>query len=47
MSTVSNLLRSDLRDFGGYRSARTDKLNGDVWLNANESPWANPGTAGK
>ena len=44
MSTVSKLLRSDLRDFSGYRSARTDKLNGDVWLNANESPWANPGT---
>lgn len=44
MSTVSALLRSDLRDFGGYRSARTDKVNGDVWLNANESPWANPGT---
>ncbi|MDQ3160039.1 MAG: histidinol-phosphate transaminase, partial [Pseudomonadota bacterium] len=46
MSTVSNLLRSDLRDFGGYRSARTDNLKGDVWLNANESPWANSGTPG-
>ena len=44
MSTVSTLLRSDLRDFGGYRSARTDKLDGDIWLNANESPWPNPGT---
>ncbi|MDI1252952.1 histidinol-phosphate transaminase [Thermomonas sp.] len=44
MSTVSALLRSDLRDFGGYRSARSDKLDGDIWLNANESPWANPGT---
>ena len=44
MSTVSALLRSDLRDFGGYRSARSDKLEGEVWLNANESPWANPGT---
>ncbi|MGV8943641.1 histidinol-phosphate transaminase [Thermomonas sp.] len=44
MSTVSALLRSDLRDFGGYRSARSDKLDGDVWLNANESPWANSGT---
>lgn len=44
MSTVSALLRSDLRDFSGYRSARTDKLDGDIWLNANESPWPNPGT---
>lgn len=44
MSTVSALLRSDLRDFGGYRSARSDALAGEVWLNANESPWANPGT---
>ena len=46
MSTVSTLLRSDLRDFGGYRSARSDNLEGDVWLNANESPWANPGMPG-
>ncbi|MEO6155824.1 MAG: histidinol-phosphate transaminase [Thermomonas sp.] len=44
MSTVSALLRSDLRDFVGYRSARSDKLEGEIWLNANESPWANPGT---
>jgi histidinol-phosphate aminotransferase len=44
MSTVSNLLRSDLRDFGGYRSARSDKLEGEIWLNANESPWTNPST---
>lgn len=44
MSTVSTLLRSDLRDFAGYRSARSEKLDGEVWLNANESPWSNPGT---
>ncbi len=44
MSTVSALLRSDLRDFGGYRSARSDAPDGEVWLNANESPWPNPGT---
>ena len=44
MSTVATLLRSDLRDFGGYKSARTDRLQGEVWLNANESPWANAGT---
>ncbi len=46
MSTVSKLLRSDLRDFGGYSSARSSKLEGDVWLNANESPWANSGASG-
>ncbi len=43
MSTVSKLLRSDLRDFGGYRSARSDNLEGEIWLNANESPWVNSG----
>ncbi|GAA5081537.1 histidinol-phosphate transaminase [Lysobacter panacisoli] len=36
------LLREDLRDFAGYRSARSEKLQGHIWLNANESPWANP-----
>ncbi len=46
MSTVSALLRSDLRNFAGYRSARSDALQGDVWLNANESPWANAGVSG-
>ncbi|HEY0503680.1 MAG TPA: aminotransferase class I/II-fold pyridoxal phosphate-dependent enzyme, partial [Lysobacter sp.] len=39
------LVREDLRDFAGYRSARSDRLEGRVWLNANESPWANPGDA--
>lgn len=46
MSTVSVLLRSDLRDFAGYRSARSDTLEGEVWLNANESPWTNAGVPG-
>lgn len=46
MSTVSALLRSDLRAFAGYRSARSDALEGEVWLNANESPWANVGVPG-
>lgn len=36
------LVRDDLRGFAGYRSARTDKVEGRVWLNANESAWANP-----
>lgn len=43
--SVLDLVREDLRDFGGYSSARSAKLQGDVWLNANESAWANPGDA--
>ncbi len=45
MSSVRDLVREDLRDFAGYASARTQRLEGDVWLNANESPLANPGDA--
>ena len=36
------LARADLRGFGGYRSARSEAVRGDVWLNANEAAWANP-----
>lgn len=36
-----DLVRDDLRDFAGYRSARSEKLEGRIWLNANESPWPN------
>ena len=39
------LVREDLRGFGGYSSARSHALAGEVWLNANESPWANPADA--
>ncbi|MFC5569276.1 histidinol-phosphate transaminase [Lysobacter yangpyeongensis] len=42
---VLDLVRPDLRDFAGYRSARSDTLQGTVWLNANESPWPNPADA--
>lgn len=45
MSTAANLLRADLREFSGYKSARSDRITGDVWLNANESAWANAGDA--
>ena len=38
MSTAGNLLREDLRDFAGYKSARSQAVQGDAWLNANESP---------
>lgn len=40
------LVREDLRDFAGYRSARTDKVDGRVWLNANEAAWPNGADAG-
>ena len=43
--SMLDLVREDLRDFGGYSSARSAKLQGDIWLNANESAWANPGDA--
>jgi histidinol-phosphate aminotransferase len=42
MSGVVGLVRPDLRGFAGYKSARSESLRGDVWLNANESAWANP-----
>lgn len=42
VSGVLQLVREDLRDFGGYKSARTEAVQGDIWLNANESAWANP-----
>lgn len=42
MSGLLHLVREDLRGFAGYKSARTEALQGDVWLNANESAWANP-----
>jgi histidinol-phosphate aminotransferase len=38
---VLALVREDLRAFAGYRSARTEKVAGSVWLNANESAWSN------
>ena len=34
------LVREDLRQFGGYSSARKEANgSGAIWLNANESPW--------
>lgn len=34
---VLDLLREDLRGFAGYRSARSESLDGAIWLNANEA----------
>lgn len=45
MIDVLSLVREDLRGFAGYSSARSEKLHGDVWLNANESAWPNPADA--
>jgi histidinol-phosphate aminotransferase len=42
MSAILPLVRPDLRDFAGYKSARSEALRGEVWLNANESAWSNP-----
>ncbi len=41
-ASLLELVRPDLRGFAGYSSARSAKVQGEVWLNANESPWANP-----
>ena len=40
MSSMLQLVRDDLRDFAGYSSARSTQISGEIWLNANESPWA-------
>lgn len=45
MSAPLSLLREDLRDFAGYKSARSEALTGSIWLNANESAWANAADA--
>jgi histidinol-phosphate aminotransferase len=37
MSAISGLLRRDLVGYSGYQSARSEKADGLVWLNANES----------
>lgn len=47
MSFASELLREDLRDFVGYRSARSEPADGHVWLNANEAAHANDADVGQ
>ncbi len=44
--TVLDLVRPDLRDFGGYASARRTQMQGAIWLNANESPLPSPADPG-
>src|SRR5690606_7422605 len=38
--SVLDLVREDLRGFAGYGSARSERLQGELWLNANEAAWA-------
>ena len=39
-------VRAELRGFAGYSSARAEAAHGEVWLNANESPWPPEGDGG-
>ncbi len=39
MSTIQNLMRSDLKRFSAYSSARDEAKTGKIFLNANESPY--------
>lgn len=39
MNNLVNLIRSDLREFSAYSSARDEVNEGSIWLNANESPF--------
>ena len=43
--TLLDLVREDLRSFAGYASARSHAVDGEIWLNANESPWTNQADA--
>lgn len=43
--SLLDLIRSDLREFAGYSSARKEASGGRVLLNANESPWMAAGDA--
>lgn len=47
MNDVLDLVRQDLHGFTGYRSARSDTLQGEIWLNANESAWPNAADVGE
>lgn len=40
MTDLQTLVREELREFKPYSSARVEASRGQVWLNANESPWS-------
>lgn len=44
MSSITNIIRPDLRQFRSYRSARDEASHGEIWLNANESPFTSLNT---
>ncbi|MBK7146144.1 MAG: histidinol-phosphate transaminase [Xanthomonadales bacterium] len=44
--SVLDLARPELRAMAPYSSARMEAVGGDIWLNANESPW-NPLASGR
>jgi histidinol-phosphate aminotransferase len=39
MNNIDNLIRADLREFNAYHSTRDEAKKGEIWLNANESPF--------
>ncbi|QIW10408.1 histidinol-phosphate transaminase [Francisella sp. LA112445] len=39
MQELEKLIRKDLQKFSAYSSARSLKVQGSIWLNANESPY--------
>ena len=39
MQKLEKLIRKDLQKFSAYSSAKSLKVQGDIWLNANESPF--------
>lgn len=46
MTSVLNLIRPNLRGFNSYSSARDEAKKGQIWLNANESPYSLNSTDG-
>ena len=39
MNSITYLIRADLQTFKAYSSSRDEATQGDIWLNANESPY--------
>ncbi|MCK9538907.1 histidinol-phosphate transaminase [Dokdonella sp.] len=44
-ASALDLVREDLRDFGGYASARREAVAASIHLDANENPWPNAADA--
>ena len=39
VSNIISIIREELKNFSPYSSARNEASGGQIWLNANESPW--------